>query len=291
MKAAFISALALASSACAAPLQKRYDSLNDFVILQYALTLEHLEDTFYRQGLSNFSASDFTDAGFDSSVRERISTISSDETTHVAFLTTALTSLNQTPVAACEYAFGVTDPKSFLATASLLEGVGVSAYLGAAAYIMDKTYLTAAGAILTVESRHSAYIRNTIGETPFPAPFDVPLDFDQVYSLASLFITSCPSSNPALPVKAFPVLSASAATAKSGSQIKLTPAKSVKLSGSVYAAWIGYPANAYGVYNPATGMVEVPEGFAGQIAVVLTSSMNVTDDTVLAGPALVEITA
>jgi hypothetical protein len=35
---------------------------------------------------------------------------------------------------------------------------------------------------------------------------DTPLDLDEVYSIAASFITGCPTSNPALPVKAFPAL-------------------------------------------------------------------------------------
>ena len=111
-----------------------------------------------------------------------------------------------TPVKECQYDFGYTDVKSFLATASILEGVGVSAYLGAAADIMSKTYLTAAGSILTVEARHSSYIRAGLKEVPFAQPFDAPLSINEVYSLASQFIVSCPPENPALPVKAFPKL-------------------------------------------------------------------------------------
>ncbi len=72
---------------------------------------------------------------------------------------------------------------------------------------MSKTYLTAAGSILTVEARHSSYLRAQLGEDPFAQPFDTPLDFDEVYSLASQFIESCPKTNPALPVKAFPAVS------------------------------------------------------------------------------------
>ena len=35
-------------------------------------------------------------------------------------------------------------------------------------------------------------------------PFDTPETLSNVYSLAAPFITSCPSTNPALPVVAFP---------------------------------------------------------------------------------------
>jgi hypothetical protein len=175
--------------------------ITDAVILNYALTLEHLEDKFYREGLANFTVADFEAAGFDATVYDNIVKVSSDETTHVAVLTAALKAAGVKPVEECVYAFGVTDPKVFLATAAILEGVGVSAYLGAAADIMSKAYLTEAGSILTVEARHSSYIRNALGEVPFAVPFDAPLSYDEVYTLAAPFFVSCPADQPVLPVK------------------------------------------------------------------------------------------
>merc|ERR1712000_600303 len=74
---------------------------------------------------------------------------------------------------------------SFLGLSSVLEGVGVSAYLGAAQAIVDKGYLTAAGSVLK--------------QVPFPKAFDTPLDFNQVFSLAAQFITGFAPGDPALP--------------------------------------------------------------------------------------------
>ena len=94
---------------------------------------------------------------------------------------------------------------------------------------MSKTYLTAAGSILTVEARHSSYIRAGLKEAPFAQPFDTPLSINEVYSLASQFITGCPKSNVALPVKAFPKLTLDANTkmpVKTGDTVTLqTPVR------------------------------------------------------------------
>ena len=66
-------------------------------ILNYALTLEHLEDKFYREGLANFTESDFAAAGYNSTFYANLKEISSDETTHVSFLTKALTGQLECP--------------------------------------------------------------------------------------------------------------------------------------------------------------------------------------------------
>ena len=87
-----------------------------------------------------------------------------------------------------------------------MHSVGVSAYLGAAASIKDKSVLTAAGSILPVEARHNTFLIGTNEGNPIPAAFDTPLGFNEVFTLASAFIVSCPADNVALPFKAFPPL-------------------------------------------------------------------------------------
>jgi len=289
----------LAGLSMAAPaLQKRQAApagVNDGVILNYALTLEHLEKNFYNEGLQKFTQDDFEDAGLDASFYNNLQEIASDEKTHVDFLTTALSGAGVTPTKECKYAFGFNDVKTFLAIANVLEGVGVSAYLGAAQYIANKAYLTAAGSILTVESRHSAYIRANQDPalSPFPAAFDIPLDFDEVYSLAAQFITECPADNPALPVKAFPALSVkpqSAGTRKQGEYVELKAAKSVEAKGAYFITSNG-PVQAEFTGEGEDFCVTIPEKAQdGQAYLVLTSDESApSDENIVAGPAVFEI--
>lgn len=53
------------------------------------------EDKFYREGLANFTVHDFKKAGFSETLYNNLKEVSYDETTHVSFLTQALTSTYQ----------------------------------------------------------------------------------------------------------------------------------------------------------------------------------------------------
>lgn len=299
-----ITALLLAASRiAAAPVEKRLPTptgVTDVTILNYALTLEYLERAFYRGGLATFSHADFVAAGFPDPFYANLEEIYVDEQTHVAFLASAL---GPAATVELEYTFPYTDPKSFVGLSSVLEGVGVSAYLGAAAEIADPAYLTAAGSILTVESRHSAYIRASLGESPFPAPFDTPLDFDEVYSLASPFITGG-TSPVALPFMAFPPAALQCtqyyyeadrssvtftdafanAEKMDGSICDTTPIYAVFFSGlDKLAVPVKVTGNNYKVET-------LPADIAGQVYVVLSKSATaVTDENIIAGPDILEV--
>ncbi|WCM41680.1 ferritin-like domain-containing protein [Flavobacterium sp. CBA20B-1] len=128
--------------------------------LQLALTLEYLEDEYYRMGL---------DAGglIPSADRTVFMQIAKHETAHVAFLKAALTSLGETPVAKPTFDFTAggnfnpfTDYNQFLILAQAFEDTGVRAYKGQAGNVMgNKQILQAALQIHSVEARHASQVR------------------------------------------------------------------------------------------------------------------------------------
>ena len=97
-------------------------SMTDIDILHYALTLEHVEDAFYRQGLANYTHQDFVNAGFPDPFYDDLKEISADETAHVQFLTDTLKSLGAAVSAECTYSFPSTDAASFVGLANIIEG-------------------------------------------------------------------------------------------------------------------------------------------------------------------------
>ena len=159
----------------------------DIAILNYALTLEHLEYAFYRDGLTTFNAGDF-DAG----VYARLTQIRDHEQTHVDALIQTIQGLGGTPVAEACYDFGYNTSAEFLAVAQVLENTGVSAYDGAIADIKDGDLQTTSATIATVEARHAAYLNLLNGDDPFPDAFDTPLTQDQVLAAAGGFVVACP---------------------------------------------------------------------------------------------------
>ena len=164
---------------------------DDLEVLNYALTLEHLEATFYREAVAKFSVADYAAAGFQSSVRDWVAMIAKDESDHVDFLTSAIKGAKGTPVAEAKYDFGYTDLPSFLKTAAAIEGVGVAAYTGAAQYLQDSPdVLTAALSIHGVEARHAAYLNVLTGANPFPDAVNAPMTKDEVLKIAGPFIKS-----------------------------------------------------------------------------------------------------
>jgi len=289
-------ALLLTSTTLAHPVEKRQAAVTDLDILQYALTLEHLENVFYKGAVSMMSEQDFTNAGFSAAYYQNLLFIVHDEEQHVELLSSSIEYTGATPVAACTYDFPYTDAKSFVTLASVLEGVGVSAYLGGAGLITSKTYLGVAGSILVTESIHNSVQRFNLGEIAPANPYGTPLGLNPVYTLAAAFIKSCPSGNPPLPVKAFPTL-----TATQG----IPAAEGIPFT---FTANGSLPATFFVTFCSGLDTTSVPATLAGDMisAVIPATAMGqsyafitnaevaanktLMDSMILYGPAIVEVT-
>jgi len=158
---------------------------SDIAILNFALTLEHLEARFYDAALGVVP--------FEQNiVRALAQTLKTDENAHVAALTAALKSVGGSAVGpAPSYNFGADTFKTqsgFLKLARLLEDTGVHAYLGQAANIKTPSILLTAASIVTVEGRHAGAIRYQYGLAPTISPFDGGYTKEKVLSIAGPLI-------------------------------------------------------------------------------------------------------
>jgi serine-rich repeat adhesion-like glycoprotein len=152
----------------------------DVDILNFALTLEYLESTFYKEAKSRAKAS--------GDLAKLIDLVSRDEDEHVGALTETIKKLGGKPVAEPKFNFDYSDTAGFLKLAQTFEDTGVSAYNGAAPQIKSKEVLGAAGSIVQVEARHAAAIRLQNKEEPAPEPFDPPLEKSAVLKAVEPFI-------------------------------------------------------------------------------------------------------
>jgi hypothetical protein len=137
-------------------------------VLQFALLLEHLESGFYSQAITHTSLF----ANNPGSI-EAFTTISTHEAAHVALLIQTIQALGSTPTPAktFDYTAGgkfssvFTNYNTLLAVAQAFEDTGVRAYKGQAGNLQEnKTVLTVALQIHSVEARHAAHIRTMRGQ-------------------------------------------------------------------------------------------------------------------------------
>jgi len=258
---------------------KAQEGPSDVTILNYALTLEYLEANFYAGALRKFNKKAFQKAGYPAFVYERVRALAAQEASHASFLAGALGDAATVP---CTYNFPYRTIPEFLALSRVLEGVGVSAYLGAAADITEDAYLTAAGSILTVEARHQAVISEIQGASGFPSAYDTPLSYSQVFSLAAPFIVSCPPNAAPLPVVNFPDLS----VGRVGRNGFVTLTYEYAGEETQFAHFLN---GLQDVVVPINGRTtQFPTGLTGTVYVVVSNSEGpLTDANTIAGPAIV----
>ena len=193
------------------------DAIPDVDILNYALTLEYLEATFYTQALggkgttgvpkssARFNRGRITGskrlAGFGGRIRRNaygyLTDIRDHEITHVEFLRGQI---GAAAVGPCTFDFSsaLRSVGRFLSTAQLLENTGVMAYDGAIRYVDAGDTLQAGAQIATVEARHASYLNLINRDSPFPSAFDTGKKPSEILAAASPFIVSCPAAVTAL---------------------------------------------------------------------------------------------
>lgn len=151
---------------------------SDVDILNFALNLEYLEAEFYAMStygstllelgvLTSAEQNGPTTGGsavpkFGSLSQATFATaLRDDEISHVLYLRKALGSsaAKKPAINLNALGYGYANVNSWLMLARQFEDVGVSAYLGAAPLITSKTYLAAAGAILSTEAQHAGTLR------------------------------------------------------------------------------------------------------------------------------------
>lgn len=241
-------------------------------VLNFALKLEYLESIFYSQrtALVGLSAANTT----------ALNLITTDEANHVNFLRTTITALGGTPItavtaAAFDYTGGKgsnagpfadyrTNPATYLALAQSFEDTGVRAYKGAApltAVMANKTVLTAALNIHSVEARHASQLRamrRALATAGSPAPSQgIPV---APYSVAPKSWISGTDAGGASPMYTTPIYGAGndMGTATYGASNALGPAAlvtfpaesnvsqgGVTLSTTTSANFTGFPAAAF----------------------------------------------
>jgi rubrerythrin len=173
---ALLGMLPSVASAASTGRQASSGAAGDIAILNFALTLEFLEAAFYAEAVKK--------GALKGEAAKYAKVVASDEAQHVAFLKSAL-GMHAVKSPTFDFKGTTASQTTFLKTAMALEDTGVSAYAGAAPSISNKKTLAAALSVHSVEARHAAWVRNILGVTPAPVPFDAAKTKAQVLKIVT----------------------------------------------------------------------------------------------------------
>ncbi len=143
----------------------------DLGLLNFLLTLEHVEASFYSAALSK--------AKLGGDVKALATELGGQEAQHVSSLSATITELGGTAAPAPSTHFAANDSAAFLRTAQTLEDAGVSAYNGVLPLLSSPDLIADMGSIAKIEARHAAAVRVKNHAPPAPNAFDRSLSQQQ----------------------------------------------------------------------------------------------------------------
>ncbi|WVF71281.1 hypothetical protein IAT40_006084 [Kwoniella sp. CBS 6097] len=276
------------------------DTSNDLTVVKFAALAELLEKTFYETALAKFDAQAFKDAGFvdGQAVFDQLQVISKDEATHLTVLQSVAQSMGSSTadIETCQFNFDAVlgDVNTFLATARLLEFVGIDAYIGGTTLIGDKALLVSAAEIATVEARHNTVLNTFNSGSSVPNTFDMILTPQQVLSVAAPFISGGCDPEAALGLTPTPALTiTNTEPAKPGTKLTFGGAglEGVDQAGLLCNMIVGGATEAISL---PIAECTVPDGLDGAVHLFITNSstplslniVNQDASIIVAGPAV-----
>jgi hypothetical protein len=154
-------------------------------ILNYALSLEYFEASFYR-------TANGTDGLIPARYRELFREIGQHETGHVALLSDVLGSAAvKAPkfdfTAGGKYPDVFSNFKTFSTLSSTIEDTGVAAFKGQIANLAGTSVLQTALQIHSVEARHAGSVRVLVGKSGSDEAFDKPMSKNEVLEAVKPF--------------------------------------------------------------------------------------------------------
>ena len=166
------------------PAEQKMPGGGDLAIVQYALTLEHLETDFYNAVL---------DSGVvkNKQLGETAKLIRDAEQAHVDTLMGVVKDLGGTPKRPKTNFDAVLEggEQMVLETAATVENLGAAAYLGQAPRIQSKEILAAALSIHSVEARHASALNTVVGRSIVPdGAFAKPASMEEVLPQVKPFL-------------------------------------------------------------------------------------------------------
>lgn len=154
-------------------------------VLNYALTLEHFEDSFYKKANG-------TDGLIPAKYRDLFREIGQHETGHVALLSGVLGSAAVKPpkfdfTAGGRYPDVFSNFKTFSMLSSTIEDTGVAAFKGQVPNLAGSPVLQTALQIHSVEARHAGSVRVLVGKPGSDGAFDKPMSKSEVLEAVKPF--------------------------------------------------------------------------------------------------------